>query len=369
MTAPHVTDGPAMPSHEELCEQLWRAAIDCDEIHAVAVVRNAVGGGSSAQVVAAAERTLLRMIAPVQERVGIQWAANAITVAQEHAATAVNERCVSAVADLAAPALAEVPPLGRVTVACVDGEWHALPARLVAEVLRLRGWHVDYLGAQVPTEHLVSYLHRRPADAVLLSSSIPAHLPVAHAAISACQAAGVPVMVGGAAFGPQGRYAHRMRAAWAPDAPGAHALLKQGLGRPTADAARLPDLDLPHLNDQEYTLVRQTARQLVKQTLADVEEAFPPLRSYTEYQRERTAEDIDHIVTYLATSVYVDDADLFTTFITWTADILRSRGVPPRSLLPAVDSLQRQLKDFPRTVGILTEACGALTAGALGPAA
>ncbi|MER5946554.1 cobalamin B12-binding domain-containing protein [Streptomyces sp. NPDC001904] len=354
------TDG-AGPTRDELREQLWQAAIDCDETHAVALVRHAVGPGTSRQVRAAAERTLLELIAPVQERVGREWAANTITVAQEHAATAINERCVSAVADLVASALAAAEPLGRVTVACVDGEWHALPARLVTEVLRLRGWHVDYLGAQVPTEHLIAHLHQRPADAVLLSSSIPSHLPTAHTAISACQAAGVPVVVGGAAFGPRGRYAEQMQAAWAPDAVGAHTLLTRGLERPTADAARLPDLDLPHLNDQEYTLVRQSKRQLVKQTLTDIEDAYPPMRAYTAYQRERTAEDLDHIVTYLATAVYVDDAELFTNFITWTAGILQARGVPPQSLLPAVGSLRHQLKDFPRATHMLTAARGALT--------
>ncbi|MFE6887738.1 B12-binding domain-containing protein [Streptomyces sp. NPDC057694] len=366
MSTQNTLTGEADLRQDELRERLWLAAIDCDETQAVALVRRAVGPESSPQVRAAAERILLRLIAPVQERVGVEWAANTITVAQEHAATAINERCISAVAELAAAAPGAPEPPGRVTVACVDGEWHALPARLVTEVLRLRGWHVDYLGAQVPTEHLIAHLHRRPADAVLLSSSIPSHLPTAHTAISACQAAGVPVVAGGAAFGPQGRYAHRMQAAWAPDAVGAHTLLTQGLERPTADAARLPDLDLPHLNDQEYTLVRQSKRQLIKQTLTDVEDAFPPLRTYTEYQRERTAEDIDHIVTYLATAVYVDDADLFTTFIAWTARILRARGVPPRSLLPALDSLRHQLKDFPRATHILTAARGALTVPAPG---
>ncbi|MEV1025949.1 cobalamin-dependent protein [Streptomyces sp. NPDC050264] len=369
MTTGETTAGaPAALTYDDLREQLWRALIDCDATHAVALVRFAVGEGEPAQVTAVAERVLLELIAPAQERIGVEWAANRITVAQEHAATAINERCVSAVADAAAPSLAG-PTRGRVTVACVDGEWHALPARLVAEVLRLRGWSVDYLGAQVPTEHLIAHLHQRPSDAVLLSSSIPSHLPTAHTAISSCQTTGTPVLAGGAAFGRQGRYAHRMQAAWAPDAVGAHLLLEQGLERPTVDAARLPDLDLPHLSDQEYTLVRQTKRQLVKQTLADVEDAYPPMRSYSEPQRERTAEDIDHIVTFLVTALYVDDAELFTTFIAWTAGILDARGVPPQSLLPALDSLLHQLKDFPRATGILTGARKALTVPGPGRAA
>ncbi|MYW70092.1 cobalamin-binding protein [Streptomyces sp. SID8379] len=357
MTISETAAGTPELTRDELREQLWQAAIGCDETHAVALARHAVGSGAPDQVLAAAEQVLLDLIASVQRRVGVEWAANKISVAQEHAATAINERCISAVADAAALAVAAIgAPRGRVTVACVDGEWHALPARLVTEVLRLRGWEVDYLGAQVPTEHLVGHLHRRQADAVLLSSSLPAHLPTAHAAISACQVAGTPVMAGGAAFGPQGRYAHRMQAAWAPDAVGAHAVLERGLERPRAEAARLPDLDLPHLNDQEYTLVRQSRRQLVKQTLADVEEAFPPMRAYSDYQLDKTAEDIDHIVTFLATALYVDDPDLFTNFIVWTAGILESRGVPPQCLLPALGSLRRQLDDFPRATGMLAAA-------------
>ena len=76
----------------------------------------------------------------------------------------------------------------------MDGEWHALPARLLSEVLRLRGWQVDFLGAQVPTPHLIAHLHQFGPDAVALSCMIPTRLPTAHAAITACQAAGVSVL-------------------------------------------------------------------------------------------------------------------------------------------------------------------------------
>ncbi|MFH8467058.1 B12-binding domain-containing protein [Streptomyces sp. NPDC017991] len=399
-----MTDGKHTHSLAEPREQLWQALGECDEARAVAIVRRALctaereraadqaqaatqndqpeteddrAAGAHEQVPehtqatatdtsaaertrAAGERVLLELIAPTQERVGLAWAADDITVAQEHAATAISERCVAALADATAPALTGTF-VGRVLVSCVDGEWHSLPARLVSEVLRLRGWRVDYLGAQVPTEHLVAHARRTSAQAVLLSSSIPTLLPGAHNAISSCQAAGLPVLAGGAAFGPQGRYARLMRAEWAKDAPDAATLLGRQLTPSGAHAARLPDLDLPHLADQEYTMVRRTGLQLVKRTLADVEDGFPETRHYSEYQLERTVEDIDFIVGHLATALYVDDPDLFTTFITWTADILAARGVPPRCLLPALDSLLNQLKDFPRAVGILTAARSRLT--------
>ncbi|MDI5982847.1 cobalamin B12-binding domain-containing protein, partial [Amycolatopsis magusensis] len=123
----------------------------------------------------------------------LEWAANRLSVAQEHAATAINDRVIAAAVH-SRPRPRAV--LGRVTVACVDGEWHALPARLLAETLRLRGFTVDYLGAQVPVPHLITHLHRTGPDAVALSGSLAPRLPTAHATITACQAAGVPVIAG-----------------------------------------------------------------------------------------------------------------------------------------------------------------------------
>ncbi|MEV5710360.1 cobalamin-dependent protein, partial [Actinoallomurus sp. NPDC052274] len=210
---------------EAVSDRLWDAVREGDEYTAVDVVLSAVDAGLDA------ESALLDVIAPVQARVGAEWAANRISVAREHTATAINDRVVAALAHHASAP--RRPRRGRITVACVDGEWHALPARLLAETLRLRGWHVDFLGAQVPVPHLIDHLHRTGPDALALSSSIPTRLPTAHATITASQAAGVPVMAGGAAFGPDGRYADRLGAdAWAPDARTAAARLEEILARP-----------------------------------------------------------------------------------------------------------------------------------------
>lgn len=334
-------------------EQLWAAIIDGDEYAAVGAVFAAADAGTPC------EEILLDVIAPVQQRVGAEWAANRITVAQEHVATAINDRVIAALAHH--PACRPTASAGRVTVACVDGEWHALPARLLAEVLRLRGWQVDFLGAQVPTPHLIAHLHQTGPDAVALSCMIPTRLPTAHAAITACQAAGVPVLAGGAAFGADGRFARLLGAdGWAPDARAAAAHLQQGMPRHTAGRPHQPIDDLPHLVDQEYTMVSATAGQLVKATIVDLEERFPAMRDYSEEQRQHTVEDIAHIVDFLATALYTDDDALFADFVTWTADILTARGVPAASLHPALQSLATQLCEFPRAQRLLAAARGAL---------
>jgi methanogenic corrinoid protein MtbC1 len=338
---------------ERVRDELWGAVVDCDEYAAVTTIFAAVDAGVDPETI------LLEVIAPVQQKVGAEWAANRITVAQEHAATAINDRVIAALAQH--PASRSVRRAGRVTVACVDGEWHALPARLLAETLRLRGWQVDFLGAQVPTPHLIAHLHQTGPDVAALSCSIPTRLPTAHAAITACQAAGVAVLAGGAAFGVDGRYARRLGAdAWAPNARAAAELLSAGCLGTHLASNRQPVDDLPHLSDQEYTTVSQTASHLVKTTFATLEDRIPAMRDYTEAQRQRTIEDIAHVVDFLIAGLYTDDDELFSGFITWTADILSARGVPATTLFPTLDLLGTQLHDFPRSQRLLSAALTAL---------
>ncbi|MCF3963395.1 cobalamin B12-binding domain-containing protein [Streptomyces fuscigenes] len=332
------------PTAEEWADKLWAAVSAMDEYSALDTVAGALDAGLDA------ESVLLDVIGAVQHRVGIEWAANRMSVAEEHAATAINDRVLAA---LPIPRPDPATSRGRVLVACVDQEWHALPARLLTLTLRLRGWHVDYLGAQVPTGHLVAHIHRTGPSVVCLSSSLPARLPVLHAALTSCQAAGVPVMAGGLALGHDGRYARLLGAdGWAPDARAAADRLAAG-PLPAPPPAHQAAADLPHLLDQEYTLVTRDARRLVKETLLRLADRFPAMRSYDDEQKERTAEDLAHIVDALSTALYVDDDDLFTDFLLWTAEILTARGVPARALLPGLDLLEEQLHDFLRARRLL----------------
>jgi len=329
------------------CEDFFAALADMDEYLATELVGRALDGGLSPQQV------LLQVIAPAQAKVGAEWAGGRFTVAREHAATAISDRAVAAVTR---HRVNRAPGTrGRVTVACVDGEWHALPARLVAETLGLRGWQVDFLGAHVPTPHLIAHLHATGPDVVALSCSLATRLPTAHATITACQAAGIPVLVGGAAFGPDGRYARLLGAdAWARDADSAVARLEeQPVVTPVHPELGDPFTGLPHLIDQEYTLLSRNRRQLVEQAMTGLEARLPVMRTYSDRQHERTHEDVGHIVDFLITALYVDQAQVLADFLAWTSDILDARNVPSRSLLTALDIIADQLPDFPRTLAII----------------
>ncbi|MFE5511689.1 B12-binding domain-containing protein [Streptomyces sp. NPDC056529] len=343
----------SLPELPELSERLWTAVIGRDEQTAMRLVTAAADAGADT------EALLLDVVAGVQHRVGTEWAADRISVADEHAASAITDRVLAALAHHRAPRRLRIR--GRVTVACVEGEWHVLPARLLAEVLTHRGWQVDFLGGHTPTPHLVAHVHQTNPAAVLLSASLPTRLPTAHKAISALQSIGVSVMAGGRAFGPDGRYARLLRAdAWAPDARKTADHLDQGLTRHRVGQRQQIHDDLPHLTDQEYTLVTTRHTALVKQSLETLEERWPAMRTYSTAQRDRTTEDLAHIIDFLATALYVDDAELFTTFTTWTAGILTARGVPAAGLRLGVDILAGQLRDFPRALTFLTAATDAL---------
>ncbi|MFG2167346.1 cobalamin B12-binding domain-containing protein [Micromonospora chersina] len=300
-----------------------------------------------------AERVLLDLVAPAQAEVGERWARDEWSVAQEHAATHISERVVAAVAAYADPR----PTQGRIVVACMDGEWHALPARLVAEVLRLRGWQVTFLGASVPAAHLVSYLHRYDAHAVALACALPMRLPHAHRMIEACRRSDVPVVVGGRGFGGDGRWARVLGVAWASDAPTAADLLADERALRAVPPARLD-----HLADDEYASLTKRRGELIDSALADLRERVPGVRDYTPAQLDSTVSDLGYIVDFLAAALYVDDETLFDEFVEWLVAILVSRRVPASAVGLTLDHYGQRLRDFPRA-GRFLDGARALVSG------
>lgn len=314
-------------------EHLARA----DESAAVALVLDLLAAGVSA------EDVLLGLIAPAQAAVGERWVTNEWSVAQEHAATHVSNRAVSALA-----AVTAVPdrPRGTVVVACPDGEWHTLPAHIVAEVLRLRGFTVRFLGAGVPTAHLISYLHQNGSDLIALSCMLAVRLPRVYRTIEACRQARVPVLVGGAGFGPDGVWARALGAdLYARSAADAAELLvEQWPPRLTGEPA------LGHLADGEYAQLVSRRGVLLQLLIDHLRRCFPPMSRCAGDGHEAAVEDLGFLLDFLAAAVFVDDARAFTEFLVFLADVLAARGIPPSGLHLAVQALSEPLSDLPRSL-------------------
>jgi MerR family transcriptional regulator, light-induced transcriptional regulator len=306
-----------------------------DEEGAIAVALAALDAGLDVETV------LLDVVAEAQREVGERWAAGSWTVVQEHIATHISERVVSAVARHRP---ADAPTgIGRIAVACLDGEWHALPARLLAEVLARHGWEVTFLGSSVPAAQLAVHLHETGPDVVAVSSSLPSRLPAARRMVEACRASGVPILAGGPAFGPQGEWAGAVGAdGWAPDARAAAALLESTL--PRRDDGRVDDV-----SREEQALLQTRRPELVAGLAARVRAGHgtDPLAD------DQLADDLGHLVDFLAAAVYVDDPGLLARFLRWVGTVAVPGGLAREELRAVVEDLVERLGDSPRTVALL----------------
>jgi methanogenic corrinoid protein MtbC1 len=136
------------------------------------------------------------VIGPVAARVGDLWHAGAISVADEHRATAVNREARRRARRLFEPE----PPNGRrVVLACAPEEQHALGLAMAGDVLELAGYETEVLGARTPARDLASFAEQVAADAVAVSCSSPITITGLIEAVTLVHALGVPVVVGGRA--------------------------------------------------------------------------------------------------------------------------------------------------------------------------
>lgn len=100
--------------------------------------------------------------------IGNGWYEGTVTVQQEHFASALALRRLDALL-AGAPAPTRN---ARIIVGCPPGDNHTFGALLITLLLRRRGWDVIYLGANVPTNRLLSTIERTDPSLVLFSAQL-----------------------------------------------------------------------------------------------------------------------------------------------------------------------------------------------------
>lgn len=115
------------------------------------------------------------VIAPAMHEVGRLWEKGAITVADEHLATALTHRVLAA---LRPPAFVDqafepASTKPRAMLAAVQGEQHALGLRMAADLLEDVGYQTIYLGADVPSEALFQAIKALTPNLLGLSATMP----------------------------------------------------------------------------------------------------------------------------------------------------------------------------------------------------
>ena len=145
------------------------------------------------------EDLYLEVLGPALRRVGDDWAAGTVSVAEEHRASALMSRLVGRLGPLL---VRRGPTRGSVVIGAPEGDFHALASALVGDVLRGRGFSVIDLGANTPA---VSFCEAMTESDRLVATGIVVSAPIADAAIEATigamkVASDVPLLLGGCAI-------------------------------------------------------------------------------------------------------------------------------------------------------------------------
>lgn len=324
MSAPHL-------HVEELLEHL--TARDADA--ALALVLDLADQGTPVV------ELLTDLLGPAQAEVGRRWHRATYNVADEHAATAIVDAVVSVLGAHAPQVAADGP---SVAVVCAEGEWHLLPARLVAEVLRTEGFAVTFLGASMPPPHLARFLEASPPDAVAISCTTAMSLDGVLTCTQVAHHAGVPVICGGSALGPDDHRARVLGAdLWAPDVRAAADLLRgprpRSLAVATADVRGASEL-------------AQRRDVILERTIARMEAELPGYGGYDDRQRQRTREDLGYLVDFARAAVLTRDPRVLAEVLPWLATLLDARGVPTPTFRTSV-RLLAEASDHPTMAQLL----------------
>lgn len=114
------------------------------------------------------------VIAPLIHEVGEGWREGSLRIAHEHLASSAIHTYLSNVR------LERKIPTGAPSLVCATpaGQWHELGALMAAAVAAMEGWHVTYLGPNLPTEEIVTAARTVQARIVALSIAYPSDDPM-----------------------------------------------------------------------------------------------------------------------------------------------------------------------------------------------
>jgi len=329
-------------------------------LDALGIYEQAVATGNRAAVTALVETMLTAgahpvavltdVIAAAQRAVGARWQRGEWTVAQEHAATAMAVAATKAVTQH----VGRIPATrGRIVVACAEREWHALPAMIIDCALRAHGWETTLLGASTSPRRLNQHLQDLGPAAVAVSCSMLGALPATRRFIEASTTAGVPVVVGGAAFGYDDLRARALGAtAWAPDAHGAvtamdrlPAIVPPAPPLPVGPAGEQAELEVDH---RRLIAVLRGRWSLTSAGHSPGDELSPATLA--------DAEDALHQVLHAISAALLtgDPRPVAETFL-WIADVLRTRKVHVVRVRELGELLADTLAEYPLARQLATE--------------
>jgi excisionase family DNA binding protein len=154
------TDDTTDTDWDRHVERLSDALLGGDAASARNEVRSVISDGATAG------NAYIRLITPALHHVGEAWERGDINVAVEHRA---HQICVAIVSRLGEMFRRHGPARGAAVTATPPGERHDLAATMVSHFLRVAGYTVHHLGADVPILDLQMFTKVVPVDVICFS--------------------------------------------------------------------------------------------------------------------------------------------------------------------------------------------------------
>jgi methanogenic corrinoid protein MtbC1 len=179
-----------------LTRAMYRQAVLAGERKAALnVINEALRGGASAldMYVDVLQSTLYD--------IGQMWETNKITVAHEHAATAITQFVAAHLYERLDRTAGN--HYGTLLLTGLEGELHSVGAMMVADVLETRGWNVHFLGTNLPHASILDAIRERKPDCVGISATMLFNVPAVRRLVDDIRrewGSSKRIVLGGAAF-------------------------------------------------------------------------------------------------------------------------------------------------------------------------
>ncbi len=322
--------------------EYWNAVAGGDRDAALtAVIRLHEAGVGSTEIIDG-------LVQPAQELLGQLWARNEATTAQESRATEINLEVVRWLDSLTPRPPADTPV---VLVTGLDTDTHPLPGLTVAQQLAAHGYAVTHVGTPPPRSELTRLAVERQARAVLVSGSLTSSLVQAKRLLAELGAMGVATIVGGPAFGPDGRRARALGATAHAATPRDAAALLAGLPDPH------PRVPVPARSaaDEEAAWIDRLRDQIASFVIAGVETTYAPqvAASAPPAWWPVLVEHVWHIVGGVAAAVLTHDDRIMAESLAWLSPVLEAREAPPDVCATVFDLLGVTLASQPHSTALM----------------